>query len=376
LTDKGYYPPLLERCNPQFLWDIALQLILPECVCGTIHNYQQPVASKNEILLRMTPFTMTPFDHCGLYFSEAQVMTARNDARHPPFKQAWKRLDAPLDANADLLEQAMIHALRWRFHKLIGEGETAVGIYHRAGQQAADRLSLLDGCIHTVALAQLFELLRDHPLAEAIPASESINLFIERASQLDTVIQSMDTDTQGIAYLERIWAALVMMTAGVVSEDIDLRERAAAVYHHIIDHNIRPAGFIPQLVDGKDGGSLLRTLIALKGLTLLAEAAQYSGLDLWSYNNRGVSLTTAALYPLYYYFYPEKWQWDSDLDPDTVKADFRTHAGYLEPLNRHIGRPTKAIDLILAEIRPILDPYGGGLLTLSHGVRQRRGLFG
>lgn len=317
---------------------------------------------------------MTRFEHYGLYFSEAQVMTARNQAKHPPFKQAWERLDTPVDASADPLEQAMIHALRWRFYKLIGEGETAVGLYHRAAGQPLDDASLLDRCIYTTALAQLFELVRDHPLAEAIPSSESVHLLLERASEVETVTQ--DADVQGIAYLERIWAALVMMSAGVVGEDAERRERAADVYHHIIDHDIRPAGFIPQIVDGKDGGSLLRTLIALKGLTLLAEASQYSGLDLWSYSNRGVSLVTTALYPLYYYFYPEKWKWDSDLDPETVKADFRAHASYLEPLNHHIGRPTKAIDLILNEIRPIYNPYGGGLLTLSHGVRQRRGLFG
>jgi hypothetical protein len=289
----------------------------------------------------MNPFTMTQLDHCGLYFSEAQVITARNEANHPPFKQAWERLDVPIDAATDPLERSLTHALRWRFHKLIAEGETAVGMYQRVAQQPLDNMTLLDGCIYTTALGQLFELLRDHPMAEAVPTRETIGLFAERAAQLQDVTQA--TDLQGVAYLERIWGALVMMTAGVVGEDADLREQAAAVYRHIIDHDIRPAGFIPQIVDGKDGGSLLRTLVALKGLTLMAEAAQHSGLDLWSYNNRGVSLTTAALYPLYYYFYPEKWQWDSDLDPEAVQADFRAHAGYLEPLNRHIGRPTKSV---------------------------------
>lgn len=318
--------------------------------------------------------TMTTLEHYGLYFSESQVTTARSEAQRPPFQQAWERLDAPIDPTTDLFEQALIHALRWRFQERIGEGATAISVYRRAIQQSLDETPLMEGCVTTIALAQLFELLRDHPQALKTLRNDSLDLFTQRAAQVEAVLHQ--DDAQGTAYLERIWASLLLMAVGVVGENIEHRERAAAVYRQIIDQDIRPAGFIPQVVEGKDGGSLLRMLIALKGLTLLAEAGQHSGLDLWSHNNRGVSLVTAALYPLYYYYYPEKWQWDAELDPEAVKADFRAHAGYLEPLNRHIGRPTKAIDLILSEIRPVFDPYGGGLLTLSHGVPQRRGLFG
>ncbi len=325
-------------------------------------------------LIKAYTMTRTQYDHCGLYFTQQHILTARKGAKRAPFQPAWERLDAPVSSQAAPLEQALIHGLRWRFHENEAEGETAVRLYQTAAQSPLDDHSLLDGCMYTVGLAQLYELVRDHPHAAQITHADGPALFMQRALQVEAALDS--DDPQGMAYLERIWAALLLMAAGVVTENDDFCQRAASVYHQIIDHDIHPAGFIPQVVDGKDGGSLLRMLIALKGLVLIAEAAPRSGLDLWTYSNRGVSLTTAALYPLYYYYYPEKWQWDADLDPDAVKADFSAHAGYLEPLNRHIGRPTQAIDLILSEIRPIFDPYGGGLLTLSHAVPQRRGLFG
>lgn len=322
--------------------------------------------------------TTTQYDHCGLYFTQQQVITARKETRRAPFQQAWERLDAPISAQAAPLEQALIHALRWRFHENATEGEAAVRLYHTTAQAPLDDTSLLDGSMYITALAQLYELVRDHPNAAQVSSADGPTLFTQRAQQVESALEA--DDPQGMAYLERIWAALLVLVTGIVTENDDFCQRAASVYRHIIDHDIRPAGFIPQVVDGRDGGSLLRMLIALKGLVLMAEAAhhgaQRGGLDLWTYNNRGVSLTTAALYPLYYYYYPEKWQWDDELDPGAVKADFSVHAGYLEPLNRHIGRPTRAIDLILSEIRPIFDPYGGGLLTLSHAVPQRRGLFG
>jgi hypothetical protein len=85
------------------------------------------------------------------------------------------------------------------------------------------------------------------------------------------------------------------------------------------------------------------------------------------------------LYPLYYYFYPEKWQWNgtnpNTLDQPEVERLFRLHGSFLELLNHHIGQPTRAIDLILKELRPVVDIWGGGIPSLSHGVAIRRGLF-
>ena len=54
---------------------------------------------------------------------------------------------------------------------------------------------------------------------------------------------------------------------------------------------------------------------------------------------------------------------------------FRRYGGYLEILNRRTG--FKDLKPLLEDLRPIYDPRGGGLTTLSHGVPvKKRGLFG
>jgi hypothetical protein len=55
---------------------------------------------------------------------------------------------------------------------------------------------------------------------------------------------------------------------------------------------------------------------------------------------------------------------------------FREHAGFLEIIAEHYKPPLKAIQMIHDDLRPIFDPFGGGLTTLTHAPAPRRGLFG
>jgi hypothetical protein len=116
-----------------------------------------------------------------------------------------------------------------------------------------------------------------------------------------------------------------------------------------------------------------RSVQAVTALTLMAEAAAHVGVDLWAYQVRGVSVTTAAIYPMYYFYVTDKWQWEA-IAPEQVQAIYRAHGGYLEILHHRLRH--KDFKPLLDELRPLYDPYAGGLTTLTHGVVVKRGLFG
>ncbi|MCU0497137.1 MAG: alginate lyase family protein [Anaerolineae bacterium] len=297
---------------------------------------------------------MIEFQHYGLYFGRNQIKEAQKHAKRAPFKVAWELLQTktPLD----LLTSTHWHGLRYRF-----EGD------RDAGEQAALNLpqllvdegspSLFDALRYTLIVAQCVELIRDHPSLQM----DALRWFEWRANQIAAL--------ENASYVERLWIALAQVVIGVVLEREASIQAGAAVYRGVLEQDIRPAGFIPAVVDGKDGGSLHRFLLTAQALTLIAEAAGQVGLNLWGYQHRGMTIITAGLYPLYYRYYPEQWPWDEGITLEDSERLFRDYGSYLEPLNRQIGRYTKAIDLILSEIRPVYTLWGGGLLTLSHGVR-------
>ncbi|NJO82959.1 MAG: hypothetical protein HC828_09135 [Blastochloris sp.] len=113
----------------------------------------------------------------------------------------------------------------------------------------------------------------------------------------------------------------------------------------------------------------------MNALTLIAEAATHAGVDLWRYQVRGVSLVTAGLYPIYFFYTTIKWKWEP-ISPESVQSSFARHGGYLEML--YARTRSKDLKILLDELRPIYDARAGGLTTLSHGVveKKRRSLFG
>jgi hypothetical protein len=151
-------------------------------------------------------------------------------------------------------------------------------------------------------------------------------------------------------------------------------EAGAEVYRRVIREDIRPDGYIQGAVEGGNGLGFFRHIVSTQALVLMAEAAKHIGVDLWGFEERGVSVVTAAAYPLYYYYFPQKWRWDKELTEDVAQRTFREHGGFLEMVNHY--RPLHDIGLLLNEWRPVFDVYGGGLTTLTHGGVARRGLFG
>ncbi|MBC8099594.1 MAG: alginate lyase family protein [Armatimonadetes bacterium] len=310
---------------------------------------------------------MVDFTHYGLYFTAQQAQAAHTFAKRRPLDTAWAGLDA--DTPTDPLAATVVDALRYRLRADDGAAQRA--LHHLNTMPPLDvDTPLLTTIENTLAMAQAYELLRAYP--GYAPHQQALwrEGFMEQVAILN------ERDSYDLLHLERIWLALLNLVAGIVLERPPIFQQGAAVYEQVVTHDIRPQGYIPQAVEDSRGGSMARFVLSVKALTLMAAAAQTVGVDLWGMQSRGISVVTAGLYPLYYYFYPEKWQWDEGITLEDSAALFGQHGGYLELVNQQLGRRIRAVDLVLKQIRPVLDPYGGGALTLSHGVPQRRGLFG
>jgi hypothetical protein len=289
--------------------------------------------------------------HTGVTFSEMHIQQARTNRGKTPFDSAWQMLEHIQPNNA--LEAAQIGGLRFRFNSDQRAGEEAIdALFDQFNADTSDSLGYLEALAETVTLAQSFEMLRTHPAFAPGKQAQWLDQFWERVSTLN---QSQ----YGLERYEEIWQGL-----------------GVELFQQVIREEIHPEGYLHKAVSVKDGHSFYRQLLSVKALALMAEAATHAGIDLWRYAFRGVSVMTAAAYVTFYYYYPEKWQWDEENfgDGESITSLFKQHSGFIEMVNRH--ESIKATRLLLDDLRPIYDPYGGGLTTLTHGVVVKRGLFG
>jgi hypothetical protein len=305
--------------------------------------------------------------HCGLYFTPDHVAQARRDRDHEPFRSAFLYLR---DREQRGAEAAAWNGLRYRFEADELAGAQAIAdLEDCIGDPLTEDMTYLDTIGQTMALGQAFEMTRDHPGWQPGAQARWLALFEDRVNTLSV---SPYNDTQ----VENLWMAALVMVSGILLEREEIFNLSVEVFQNTVDTEISPRGHITKAVEGKDGGSLYRQILSAAALVLMAEAATHCGVNLWTYEQRGVSVTTAAVYPIYYFYTTEKWQWDENISADEVQYLFRRYGGYLEVLNRQTG--FKDLKSLLEDLRPIYDPYGGGLTTLTHGVAlkpQRRGLF-
>jgi len=260
---------------------------------------------------------------------------------------------------------AQLDGLRYRFQSDETAGHKAWQVLDSHAMHSFDPdRPLLDQLAEAIILAQTFEMVRD---GIGHTASER---FLDRWWGLVSTLSAVSAEA---AYVEQLWLGLLTLVAGIVTEQGESVEQGADVFRRVIAQDISPRGQIEPAVAGEDGGSMRRTLLAVNALVLMAEAASHVGVDLWSCEVRGVSIMTAALYPIYYFYVTDKWTWDA-LTPLQVQGIFRRHGGYLEIVNRR-AQP-RDFKPLLEDLRPIYDPWAGGLTTLTHGVPVRHGLFG
>ncbi len=306
------------------------------------------------------------FNHCGLYFTEDHIRQAQHERDSEPYLSAYLFLR---EREQRGLEAAQWHGFRYRFEEDDRAGELAVEeLEDCMDDPLTDDITYLDAIAETLMLAQSFEMTRNHPAWSVASQTRWLNLFQERVNLLSN---SQYNDT----HVENLWMAALVLMSGIVLERSEIMNVGIEVFQRTIDDEISPRGYIPKAVEGKDGGSLYRQILSVSALVLMAEAASHCGINLWEYSNRGVSVLTAAVYPIYYFYTPERWQWDQNISLDEAQLLFRRYGGYLEMVNRQTN--FKDLKPLLEDLRPIYDPHGGGLTTLTHGVTvKRRGLFG
>lgn len=323
------------------------------------------------------------FRHYGLYFTDEHARRAQQHKNRPPFQSAWEYLRNTQPAGA--LASMQWEGLRSRLANDSAAGVRAISalqarlVQSDIGVPWQDAPANVEGPLCSLAaeilvLAQCIELLRDHPSADIQPWLEA---FAGKVEILNT------TSTE-LAITESLWATAANTAAGIVLDDAGCVQSGIEIYQHIIDDEIHPEGYLPKAVEvGPEAVALRNQVRCVQALILIAEMVSHIGGDIWHYEKRGVSVLTAATYPLYYYFYPEKWPWNGDqwkpsngVTETEAKGIFRQYAGFLEMVAPRYDKPLKAISMILDEVRPVYDLYGGGLLTLTHAVPPRRWLLG
>ncbi len=301
--------------------------------------------------------------HCGLYFTSEQVQTARKQRDREPFASAWQLLhDSEQDGD---LPGAQWLGLRALFAEDDAAGWRALPLL-LAALSAPIEQGYHEELAIALALGQGIELLRPVLMQDG-------QLDAARAAYSQRVTDLL-TPPEDAVYVETLWLAALQVGAGVVLEREDLFTTGTSTYRAVIDHDIHPEGYIKQAVSVPNGRTYEWQVLSVAALVQTAEMATHAGDDLWAYDNRGVSVLTAAAYILFYYHFPEKWRWEAGLETEHVQALISQHGGFVEMLNlRH--RP-RTIEAMLDNHRPLYDVFGGGLTTLSHGWVQRRGLFG
>jgi hypothetical protein len=315
--------------------------------------------------------------HGGLYFTDEHIRQAREQRNTEPFRTAWAALHQR--RQVDLLALAQWQGLLYRFDDDAEAGARAVGILQQDDLMPSNPASNIERVAAALAQAQCFEMVRNHPE------------FTQSAGwmqQFAAIVEHLNRAADDWLYTEQVWLNALNLAAGIVLEEEALFVPAADMFREIIRYDIHPEGYIRKAAQGQPRESLMRMLLAAQALILMAEMASHAGEDLWAFNERRVSALTPMPYLLYYYYYPEKWRWDAEAEADGVpeegesrieieaaQALYKRHAGMWEMAQRQSW--SKDRQVLLDEIRPVYDLWGGGLVTLTHGApEQRRKRFG
>lgn len=293
----------------------------------------------------------------GLFHREADLELARENREREPIQSALARLETP---DADPLAEAYQSALRGQLFDDLQAGCRAAAALKQTDLELADDLA---GIKRTLAWLSVAAMLRDHPAWQA--------------SWPDVVAACLDRFSDTGERLRGLWLGALSMAAGILLESDEAIQRGATVYRQGVDELIHPEGYLKGIADLDEAPGRYEAQVSGScALVLLAEMAALIGLDLWSYDNRAVSVFTAVTYTHLYYFYPEKWRWEADLSRARTAAVMRREGAFMELVNRR--GPPAGIEQFLAEQRPLFCPYGGGLTTLTHGLtpaKKRRWRF-
>jgi hypothetical protein len=188
------------------------------------------------------------------------------------------------------------------------------------------------------------------------------------------LVDALDATPAPGAPMDRLWGATAAMAVAIAADDAGRFGQAVAFFHEVLAQWVHPDGYIRPLVAPADGHTFMRSILGAKALVLMAEMAFHAGTDLWSVEQRGVSVGTTLPYLIYYNGYPEKWRWEPGYDRAWTLAAFRESGAFMEIANYRLA--PRACDTLLDEQRPMFDALGGGWTSLTHGnpAPRRRGM--
>lgn len=166
---------------------------------------------------------------------------------------------------------------------------------------------------------------------------------------------------------DRLWAHTASVVVALFDDNPALLADGIAGLKEIVD-TIHPEGYLRLTVEAGNPLAAFTQMVDMTGaLVLGAEAAQQAGENLWGYENRGVSINTAAAYVVSHYFYPQKWRWDGPLEAEAVTDVLVREGAFLEMAA--LRYPLHATHLLLDDLRPLFSLHYGGLTTLTHAPR-------
>lgn len=319
------------------------------------------------------------FTHYGLIFTAEHIEKARDNKDETPFHHAWSFLNnyQPITD----MDKLLINAWRYRIDENPIAGDFVshdLMIDYAWGSLDEKAESVIAQSKAFFALSQAYELARVHPNLSDLSWLDGYR------QKFDSLPIPPETDL-----ISMLWYSVARMAGGVVLEDQALIDDSVAYFHHIIRTEIHPEGnFRTAVKVDPESQSLTNQVQGTQALVLMAEMGEHIGLDLWGYQDRGVSVLTAATYSVFYFFYPDQWRWNgSEFRPsegvshEFGESLFKQNGGFIEIILRRYEKPLKAVSMALDTLRPIYDIYGGGLVTLTHALpskpnrNRRRWLF-
>lgn len=251
--------------------------------------------------------------------------------------------------------QALVDATAYRFLEDAQAGARAVEALHN-GLGFAEQDDPLLAIWGLVSASQVAEMVREHPNF----ADFQDEWLAAYRGELMDLLQPQ------AGHVVHIWQVTLRIVAGILLEDENLLDEGVAQFKRIIDEEIHAEGYLKFIAKPKDGNSFMYQLLGVAALSLAAEAATQAGERLWQYEQRGVSLTTAVAYIVYYYFFPDKWRWEEgDKLPkaEDVRQAFAQYGAFVA-IAEYRKQPRFASDL-LDEMAPMFSELGG-LTSLTH----------
>ena len=288
----------------------------------------------------------------GLTFTGEALQDALNNGDNATIRAALALLDTP---TSDPLNDAYLSALRYQCFDSNESAQRAIELLRESSPtaQSVDRKSLL-GWLSVVAM------LRGHPAGKPQLA--------EAVGRLTAAIESLDDASDA---LDHLWQGALQLAAGIVIEEESRVDAGAEIYRGAIDWIVHPEGYLKGIADVDSSPASYRAQVSgACALAVMAEMGTQAGLDLWAYNNRGVTPATASTYLLYYFYFPEKWKWAAGLTREVATAAISRDGAFIELVN--LRSPLQAVEPLLDEVRPLFSPWAGGLTTLTHSLAPDR----